>query len=296
MLAELFEHDHRQQARARPSSWNDVEGRRRLADLFPHRLDHLAPTGLRLKRPRHILAELAQAMAAAALARRRRIDHHALSGKMVGERIAFGTFARKSAHVGRLGDGLFRRQFVLRGGGLSLFERKRQINQALRALRLLSVNLAFQLGDPQLLLRDQRFACFGPRHRQFRRSLKGLRALDAAIAADGAPAWMRTRASFNSTSITADPEQLDDVDEEGAAGAGSMTTGANPWVSAPAAWRISRRHLKTRLGQTSSRRATSAITASGSEIAARIRARSSSLHRRRRSAPDITVILPMLRS
>ena len=49
----------------------------------------------------------------------------------------------------------------------------------------------------------------------------------AAIADDGAPAWMRTRASFNSTSITAEAE-FDDVDEEGAAGAGSMTTGANP--------------------------------------------------------------------
>ncbi len=117
----------------------------------------------------------------------------------------------------------------------------------------------------------------------------------AAIADDGAPAWIRTRASFSSTSITAEAE-FDDVDEEGAAGAGSMTTGANPQASASAAWRISRRHLKTRLVQTSSRRATSAITAPGSEMAARIRARSSSLHRRRRSAPEITVIRPMLRS
>jgi len=117
----------------------------------------------------------------------------------------------------------------------------------------------------------------------------------AAIADEGAPAWMRTRTSFSSTSITAEPE-FDDVGEEGAAGAGSMTTGANPRAFASAAWRISRRHLKTRLVQTSSRRATSAITAPGSEIAARIRARSSSLHRRRRSAPEITVIRPMLRS
>ncbi len=118
----------------------------------------------------------------------------------------------------------------------------------------------------------------------------------AAIADDGAPAWIRTRASFNSTSITGEPEQLDGVEEEGAAGAGSMTTGANPRTSASAAWRISRRHLNTRLVQTSSRRATSAITAPGSKVAERIRARSSSLHRRRRSAPEITVIRPMLRS
>ncbi len=179
VLAELFEHDHRQKARARPSSWDNVERRGRLRDLFAiaagellaHRLDNLPLTGLRLQRPRHVLPELAQAMAAAALARRRRRDHHAFARKMVGERIALGTFARKSAHVGREGDRFFRRQFVLRGGGLRLFERQRQlIDQALRALRLLSVNLALQLGDPQLLLRDQRrvFRGFRPRHSQRR--------------------------------------------------------------------------------------------------------------------------------
>jgi hypothetical protein len=50
----------------------------------------------------------------------------------------------------------------------------------------------------------------------------------AAIADAGAPAWMRTRASFNSTSITAAAELLDDIDEGATAGDGSMTTGANP--------------------------------------------------------------------
>jgi hypothetical protein len=92
----------------------------------------------------------------------------------------------------------------------------------------------------------------------------GRNAFKAAVIADeDAPAWIRTCASFNSTSTTA--EQLDDVEEEGAAGSGSMTTGTNPRASAPAVWRISRRHLKTRLVQTSSRRATSAITAPGSK-------------------------------
>src|SRR3954465_80919 len=47
--------------------------------------------------------EFAQAIAAAAFTRHRRIDHHALAGKMIGERIAFGTRARKSAHARRLG-------------------------------------------------------------------------------------------------------------------------------------------------------------------------------------------------
>ena len=100
---------------------------------------------------------------------------------MVGERMAIGTLARKSAHVCRLGDGFFRRQFILRGAGFQLFERQRQlIDQALRALRPLSVNLALQLGDPQFLPRDQSqiLGCFGPGNGQFRGDLKGVRALD----------------------------------------------------------------------------------------------------------------------
>ncbi len=117
----------------------------------------------------------------------------------------------------------------------------------------------------------------------------------AAIADEGASAWMRTCASFSSTSITEEAKPRDDNDKEGAA-AGSTTTGANPPPAAVTASRLSRRHLKIRLVQISSRRATSAITAPGSEIAARIRARSSLLHRRRRSAPEITVIGPMPRS
>ena len=179
VLAKLFEHDHRQQARTRPSSWDDVERRRRLADLLAiaagellaHRLDHLPLTGLQLQRPRHVLAELAQAMAAAAFACRRRIDHHALAGKMLWKRIALGALARKSAHGRCVGDSLFRRKLVCRGAGLRLFECQRQlVDQTRRALRLLSVNLALQLGDPQLLLRDQRRVLrgFRPRHRQFR--------------------------------------------------------------------------------------------------------------------------------
>ena len=150
-------------------------------ELLAHRLDHLPLTGLRLQRPRHVLAELAQPVAAAARARRRRLDHHAFAGKMVGERIALGTLARKSAHVRRLGDGLFRRQFVFRGAGFQLFERQRQlIDQPRRALRPLSVDLALQLGDPQFLLRDQRqvFGRFGPGDGQFRGDFKGVRALD----------------------------------------------------------------------------------------------------------------------
>jgi hypothetical protein len=71
MLTELLEHDHGQQAGARPAPCNDMEWRRRLADLLavlaakllPHRLDHLPLTGNRFQRARHVLAKLAQAIA-----------------------------------------------------------------------------------------------------------------------------------------------------------------------------------------------------------------------------------------
>src|ERR1700738_2197613 len=67
MLAELLEHDHGQQARSRPSPRDDMERRRRLADLLavpagellPHRLAPFPPTGRRFQRPGHVFAELA---------------------------------------------------------------------------------------------------------------------------------------------------------------------------------------------------------------------------------------------
>src|SRR4051794_13653910 len=106
MLAELLEHDHGQQAWAGPSSCDGMERCRRLADLLavaagellPHRLDHFPLTRNRFQRPGHVFAELAQATAAAAFASRGRTDHHALAGKMIGEGIAFGPRARKSAN------------------------------------------------------------------------------------------------------------------------------------------------------------------------------------------------------
>ena len=162
-----------------------MERRRRLADLLavpagellPHRLDHLPLTRLRFQRARHVLAEFAQALASAAFARRRRVDHHAFARQMIGERIAFGTLARKSAHGGCLGDRLFRRQFVFRGAGFQLFEGERQlIDQPRRALRSLPVDLTLQFGDPQLLLRDQRhvFRGFRAGDRQFRGDFQAL--------------------------------------------------------------------------------------------------------------------------
>jgi len=156
-----------------------MERRRRLADLLavpagellPHRLDHFPLTRLRLQRARDIFAELAQARASTTFARCRRINHHALTRQVIGERIALGAPARKSADIGRPGDCLFRRQFVFCRARFQLFEHERQlIDQPRRAFRFLAVNLTLQFRDPQRLLRDQRriFRSLRARHRQLR--------------------------------------------------------------------------------------------------------------------------------
>lgn len=151
------------------------------AELLSHRLDHFPLTRHRFQRPGHVFTDFAQAIAAAALATRRRIDHHPLAWEMLGERLALGALARKSPHCGRLGDGLFRRQFVFRGVGFQLFERQRQLlDQPRRTLRPLPVDLALELGDPKLLLDDQRtvFRRLRAGNRKLGRNLESLGALD----------------------------------------------------------------------------------------------------------------------
>ena len=74
------------------------------------------------------------------------------------------------ATCGRLGDRRFRRDFVFGRAGFQFLERERQlIDQTRRAFRALPVDLALQLGDPQLLLGDQRhvFRRLGAGDRQF---------------------------------------------------------------------------------------------------------------------------------
>ena len=66
MLAELFEQDHRQEARAGEAARSDMERRRRLRDrfavptgeAFANRLDHLPLARDDLERLRHVLTEL----------------------------------------------------------------------------------------------------------------------------------------------------------------------------------------------------------------------------------------------
>ncbi len=135
MLAKLLEHDHGQEARAGPSPGDGMERRRRLADflaiaageLLPDRLDHLPLARHQFQRPRHVLAELAKAIAAAAFTSRRSFDHHPLPGKVLREGLALSALERKSAHRRRLRHGSFRRKLVLGGVGFQLFERQRQL-------------------------------------------------------------------------------------------------------------------------------------------------------------------------
>src|SRR4051812_26244556 len=124
-------------------------------ELLPHCLDHLPLTRHHFQRPGHVLAELAQAVAAAALASRRWIDHHALAWQMLREGLALGALAGKSPYRRRLGNGPFSHQFVFGGVGLQLFERQCQLlDQPRRALRPLAIDLTLKLGDPKLLLGD----------------------------------------------------------------------------------------------------------------------------------------------
>ena len=179
MLAELLIEEHGQQARPRPSSRDHMEWRRCLADflavpareLLAHRLDNLPLTRHRFQRSGYVFAELAQATAAAAFARRRRIDHNPLARKVVWERVALSALARKSDNRRCFGDCLLRRQFVFRRVRFQFFEGKRQlVDQPRRALRLLAVNLALELRYPQGLLHNQRGVLrrLCPRYRQLR--------------------------------------------------------------------------------------------------------------------------------
>jgi hypothetical protein len=121
-----------------------MERRRRLADrlavaageLLPDRLDHPPLARHHVQRPAHVLAELTQAIAPAALASGRWINHYPFPWEVLGEGLALGAPARKSLHRCRLGHGPFRRQLIFGGIGLQLLE-----HQARRTLRPLSIDL-----------------------------------------------------------------------------------------------------------------------------------------------------------
>ena len=112
-----------------------MERGRRLADLLavpatellPHRLDHFPLPRHAFQGAGHVFAEFAQALTAAAFAARGRIDHHPLARKVLGEGLALGMLARKSAHRGHLGNSTLRRKLVFRRAGLQFFEGQSQL-------------------------------------------------------------------------------------------------------------------------------------------------------------------------
>lgn len=164
MLAKFLEHDHGQKAGTGPSPRHGMERGRRLADLLAvpatellaDRFDHLPLSGHAFQGASHVLAELAQSRAAAAAANRRRIDHHPLARKVLGEGLALGPLTREAADVGRSGNSLLGGQFIFRGRCLSLFEGQSQlVNQPRGALGLLAIELTRELGDLKFLMRNQ---------------------------------------------------------------------------------------------------------------------------------------------
>src|SRR5260221_13152856 len=101
MLTKLLEQNHRQQVGAGPAPGDHMERRRRLADLlaipaaelFPYGFDHLPAARDHFQSARYVFAQLAQPYTAAAVAARRRIDHHAFARQAFAEGVAFGTLA-----------------------------------------------------------------------------------------------------------------------------------------------------------------------------------------------------------
>ena len=155
-------------------------------ELLPHGLDHLPPAR------RHSPASASRPRRACAGADRRSIRRSSeepsrwFPGKMLRKGIALRGPPGEAANVRRPGDGSLRRQFVFRCAGLKLLEFERQLlDQPRRALRSLAVDLALELGDPKLLLRDQRhvFRSLRSGYSQLRGDLKAFSARSAASAA-----------------------------------------------------------------------------------------------------------------
>jgi hypothetical protein len=169
MLAVLGVEDHRQQARPDMAARDDVERRRRLGDLLAgpagellaHGLDHLPLPRHALQRLGDRLAEFGQ-LAAAARARRRAGDYHALARQMRRKRRPHRPVAGGRVH--RRAASRRRRDLVLGREGRNFLELQLQlVEQFAAALGGLPVLFAPQLGDLQLVIGDQRLGARGPR-------------------------------------------------------------------------------------------------------------------------------------
>jgi hypothetical protein len=168
MLAELFEHDHRQQARPGPTARRRMERRRGLRDLLAVAAGELFPDGLdHLPLPRHhferfgdVFAHLHDAVRAATGAAGRRFDHHALARQMPWEGFAHRLLAVESRDL----RGLFGPGRILGGVGHQLLELQFQlIDQPGRPFGAVTVVLAQEPRDLKLEARDHRLG--GRNHR-----------------------------------------------------------------------------------------------------------------------------------
>jgi len=180
MLAVLGAKDHRQQARPDMAARDDVERGRRLCDplarpageLLAHGLDHLPLPRHDLQGLGDRLAELGQ-LAAAARARGRTGNHHALARQMRRKRRAHRLSAGERADCGTRGRCCG--EFVLsRRRGRFLELQFQLVEQLAAAFGGLPVLLAPQLGDQQLQVRHHRLGPGGARLRFLaRRALGG---------------------------------------------------------------------------------------------------------------------------
>src|SRR5271168_3847211 len=113
MLAKLLKQNHRQQAGAAPAAWGHVERRGRLADrlavtageLLPHVLDHFPTARDHFQRLRHILAQVDEALTAAAQAAARWWLDDPLARQMRGDWPAGWTRAGIQAPAGQRSRG-----------------------------------------------------------------------------------------------------------------------------------------------------------------------------------------------
>jgi hypothetical protein len=133
-------------------------------ELLPHALNDFPTARYHLEGLGDVLAQLAQPGAAAALAGGGRGLDHALARQMLGKGLARRSPTGERHDLGGARRGLF-------GGDLVLGRRTRQfvepqgelIEQSHHTLGALTVELALQLGDLQLLVRDQRLVVGGAR-------------------------------------------------------------------------------------------------------------------------------------
>ena len=187
-----------------------MERRRRLADLLAvpagellaHVLDHLPLARDHLQRLGDVLAQLATAARRRSSRRPSARHDHPLARQMLGERLARRPLAGERRHRSWSWPRPSRRRARPRSPALQLLELQLQlIEQPRRAFRARAVELALQLRDLQLLVRDQRLVVglLSARRRRPPRARRSSAAFSASMSSGRAsrPASMTLMESQN---------------------------------------------------------------------------------------------------